>query len=637
MDFEQLMQIKVTSVSRRSERLFGAAAAVHVITGDEIRRLGAAGIPDVLRYVPGVQVAQVDSQTWAITARGLNRVNPNKLLVLIDGRTVYSTLFEGVFWDRTDVLLEDIDRIEVIRGPGGTLWGANAVNGVINIVTRHARSTVGTYLEAGGGIELKALAAARHGAAIGEAAWIRGYVKGHRHDGAELSDGQEQDEDWTFGQAGMRLDWEPSAASHLTLSGDAYRGRLERQATLFSFTPPLATVSQEAVDLEGQNLVLRWSRTSERSGFQVQTFFDRAQRTLDPVFGTLDVDTWDVEVQQRLDPAGPMSWIFGLDHRLLWDDLDERFAVTWTELSRTVRRTGGFVQADASLLGDSLQLTAGVKLEWNSYTGLETQPTLRVAWAPTPQRTLWGAVSRAVRTPSRQERDVELIAAVFDAPPVTALRLQGSRGMNAENLLAWEAGYRTELTPTAALDLVVFYHDYEDLQSFRELPPESSGGVVVLPFTFDNELEGTSYGLEAAARWQPAARLRLDLAYTLLRDDLDALRESPSPFLGEEVLERDEGNSPVHQASLRSFLDLGGAWRLDGGLRYVGRLETPQVPSYLTADLRVGWLPRPGFELSLAGRNLLDAPHAELGGQGGGDAVRPEIERSVFLTGRWSF
>ena len=635
LDFSQLAKIKVTSVTRRPEELFHSPAAVAVVRGEEIRRLGATSIPEALRLVPGVQVTRIDSQNWAITARGLNRANANKLLVLIDGRTVYSPLFDGVLWDQQHVMMEDIDRIEVIRGPGGTQWGANAVNGVVNIVTRSAEGTQGTLLVAGVGVEERGFGSARHGWKLSDDASLRAYATGFNRDGTELSDGSDFGDDWAMGQAGFRLDWDRSANDKITFQGDAYATHEDQLATLALDMPPFFEMRHETLSTEGNNLLGRWThRMPKGSELQVQLYFDRAQRVLEDQFGTLDLDTVDLDIVQRMPASKRTTWTFGLGHRQMWDNLDDRFTVSWAWLRSAYRRESGFVQAEIELVPDKVTLTAGTKLEWHEYTDFEYQPTLRLGWAPDANQFVWGAVSRAVRTPSRSEVSVRsfLLPAQF---PVLRPVI-GNAGLEAEDEIAWEAGYRFQKESRFMIDAAIFLNRYNDLVSVHDLPPELGGPFPVFPFTFDNSLHGTSRGLEVSARWLPAARWRLDFAYTLLHVDLETEREPTGPFLSEESLEIEEGNSPQTEWAVRSSLDLPRRWELDGSLRYVSRLDSPEVPSYLTGDLRVGWHVSDLLEVSLTGRSIGPA-HPEFGPPLSGDLVRPEVQTRVFLTTLWRF
>jgi iron complex outermembrane receptor protein len=396
-----------------------------------------------------------------------------------------------------------------------------------------------------------------------------------------------------------------------------------------SQTPPFTTMPSEILETEGNNVIGRWTHTFPgQSVFQTQLYFDRAQRILEPQFGTLDVNTVDLDTQHRLPAKGRIAWTYGFGGRFVWDDLDERFTVSWTELSRSAARASAFVQAEIGLIPGELTLTAGSKFEHHEYSGFETQPSVRMLWSATPSQVVWGAVSGAVRTPSRAD-DSELANVV---PAGVQLSLRPNTSLEAEDMLAWELGYRYQVTDRLMVDVATFLNFYNDLYSFRTFPIELGGPLPVLPVSQENAMDGTVYGLELGARWLVDPKMRLDLGLTLLRDDLDALDEQAG--FPEETLEQDEGNSPAQQWSVRSSMDLPHRIELDAGVRYVGHLETPEVPAYLVGDVRVGWLWTDRLDVSLTGRNI-GPDHPEFGPAASGDAVRPEVEPRVFVTLRW--
>jgi iron complex outermembrane recepter protein len=636
MDFPDLAQIKVTSVTRRTEALFQSPAAVTVVRGEEIRRLGARTLPEALRLVPGVQVARIDSQNWAITARGLNRTNANKLLVLIDGRTIYSPIFDGVLWDQQHVMMEDIDRIEVIRGPGGTQWGANAVNGVVNIVTRSATQTGGTLLVAGGGVEERLFGGARYGATYsGGTAGLRGYVTAFDRDGTEQSDGSDFGDDWTLRQAGFRYDWNRAANDRFTFQGDAYASHEDHLTTIVSLTPPFFDERIETLRSDGQNVLGRWTHLMPKgSEMQAQMYYDRSRRRLEEQFGALAVDTVDLDLVQRMPPKGRVTWTFGLGHRQVWDNLDSRLTINWTELRRSTRRESGFAQAEIALVPAKLTLTAGTKLEWHEYTDFEFQPTVRLGWALDQDQFLWGAVSRAVRSPSRGE--VSVVTFILPNQSPGATQLHGNGDVGSEDEISWEAGYRFQRESHFNIDTAVFVAQYDDLVSPLELPP-AGGPIPIIPLTLNNSLRGASRGIEVGARWLPATRWRLDLKYAFLYVDLESKQKSPGPFISKEALEAEEGTSPRNEWAVRSSLDLPRRWELDAGVRYVGRLDTPEVPSYVAGDFRLGWLTgRQLLEISFTAKDI-GPRHPEFANVGSGDRVRPEVQPRYFLTTRWRF
>ncbi|HVR99809.1 MAG TPA: TonB-dependent receptor [Thermoanaerobaculia bacterium] len=604
LSLEELMEIDVTSVSRRSERFSGVPAALTVLTADEIRRSGANSLPEVLRLATGLHVARADGRTWAISARGFNITTANKLLVLIDGRTVYTPLFSGVFWDVQDTLLDDIERIEIIRGPGATLWGANAVNGVINIITRSAGTTQGGLAIAGGGTEERAFGGVRYGAPLGERGHYRAYAKYSDRDALQRASGADARDPMWLGQGGFRSDWRGSDADTFTLQGDAYTGR-----------------SGEAIrddsDVDGSNLLGRWSRAfSDTSNMELQVYWDRTHRHIPGLFEE-HLDTWDLDFQHSLRLAGRHDVVWGFGYRLMRDRVGNGSVVAFLPPRRTMELGSVFAQDEIELVADRLRLTVGSKLEYNDSTGLEVQPNVRLSWTPDERRTLWGAVSRAVRTPTRIDEDFVVYSVEGD------IFTQGSRDFDSEKLLAYELGFRSQLRPDLSLDVATFYNVYDDLRSQEQAP---GGGP---PITLANNLEGETYGVELRSYWQATPRWRWHASYVYLEKDLRVLPGSTDVTGG-----KGEGNDPRHRASLRSSLDLADGVELDGWLRYVDELPFPEVPSYLELDLRLGWRPTEDLELALVGQNLLHESHPEFGVP---TPIRPEVERGVYGKATWRF
>ena len=596
MSLEELSNLMVTTVSRRPESLAEAASAVQVITGDEMRRSGATSIPEALRLASNLQVAQISGNNWAISARGFNSTLANKLLVMIDGRTIYSPLFAGTFWEAQDVPLYDVDRIEVISGPGGTLWGANAVNGVINIVTRSATETQGLLLRGGGGNELRGDGAIRYGGTAGSTSY-RAYAQYAERDPAALATGGSAMNDSNVGQAGFRIDWASGSGDVLTVQGDANE--------VHTSVPFTADATSRA-----QDILARWRRQfSANSELQLQVYYDRALRRVPNSYGD-DLQTFDIELQHHFRAGARHDIVWGLTYRSEHDDFDNAvFALDPPQ--RTLRRPGGFFQDDIALVPDTLQLTVGTKVEDNEYTGAEWQPSVRLAWRVSPDSLLWGAISRAVRTPSRVDRDL----ANRTRPPFTV----GNPDFQSEKLVAYELGLRTQPLQPLSVSVATYYNDYDDLRSY-ELPP-----VGVIPITFSNLLQGETYGAELSADYQPGTRWRLSSGYTFLHDNLHLKPGSRDPFGG--ALEARDWN---HQVFLRGSITLPANFELDGTLRHIGRLTNQQVPAYTELDMRVGWRISSALDLSLNGHNLLHDSHGEFGPPG-----RQRIERSVFAFITW--
>ena len=604
LSIEELMEIDVTSVSRRSERLNQAAAAIIVITQEEIRRSGVTSLPEALRLVNSLHVARQTQRDYAISARGFNLTTANKMLVLIDGRSVYTPLFSGVFWDVQDTPLEDVDRIEVIRGPGATLWGANAVNGVINIITKAAADTQGGLVTAGAGGEERGFGGARWGGSF-TGGHYRVYGKYFDRDPMVLADGSNARDDMKMAQGGFRADWQGSEADSFTVQGDAYEGTN-------------GETTRADTDVDGGNLLGRWSRsTSERSGLELQVYWDRTHRRIPGLFEE-HLDILDLDFQHRLPLAERHDLVWGFGYRWHQDEVGNSALVGFFPEHRSFGLASFFAQDEISLLGDRLDVIVGTKVEHNDSTGFEVQPSLHAAWKPNGRRTLWGAVSRAVRTPTRIDEDV-----IFFGPGGIHL-IEGSRDFESEKLLAYELGYRIQPNPELLFDLAAFYNVYDDLRS--QEPPASG---VPFPRVLLNKLDAETWGAELRMNAQPRQGLRFQVAYARLEKRLRLDPDSRDPLGGLA-----EGNDPEDRASLRTSFDLPSNLELDAWVRYVGELPQPRVDDYTEMDLRLGWRSGEALELSLTGRNLLHSSHAEFGPAG---PFREEVERSVYGKVTWRF
>src|SRR5438477_9112458 len=491
LSIEQLMNLQVTSVSKRPERLSQTASAIQVITQQDIRRSGASSLAEALRLATNLQVAQVDSRQWAISARGFNSTAANKLLVLIDGRTVYTPLFSGVFWDVQEVPLQDIDRIEVISGPGATLWGANAVNGVINVITKDAKDTQGFLLSGGGGTEQHGFGTVRYGAALGSHVRARIYGRGFDRDATALPSGQDAADDWHLGQGGFRMDWEASSASRVTLQGDLYDGRIAQD-------------SGGDIAVSGGNVIAKWSHTlSERSSLAAHLYCDRTHRDIPGVFGE-DLDTYDVDLQHSARLGARHAVVWGLGYRLINDRVVNSSSVAFLPSHVARQWFTGFVQDEIALVPNRLQVALGTKIEHNDYTGFEIQPSGRLNWTLGPSATLWTAVSRAVRTPSRIDRELFVPA----QPPYF---LAGGPDFHSEEELAYEVGYRHQ-AGALSLSLATFYSRYHGLRSL-----EQDSAPAPTPLVIANGQDGESFGAELAATYRFSDRWRLRGGYTDLR------------------------------------------------------------------------------------------------------------------------
>jgi iron complex outermembrane receptor protein len=639
MSLEDLMNIEITSVSKKPQKLSAAASAVFVITQEDIRRSGATSIPEVLRMVPGLQVARIDANIWAVTARGFNGRFANKLLVLMDGRSLYTPLYSGVYWDEKDTLLEDVDRIEVIRGPGATLWGANAVNGVINIITKQAKDTQGALVSGGVGTEEQGFGGVRYGGKVGDHAYYRIYAKYFNRDGGVDAFGDDTADDWDTLRAGFRADWQVGADDQMTLLGDVYNGNESETYQELSLLPPFEVTIQQESDVTGGNLLGRWTRTlSDTSDMELQLYFDREESDTD-VLATIN-NTFDVNLQHRFSLGKRQEIIWGLGYRFSSDDFRNTFNISINPDSRHDQLFSLFIQDEITLLKD-LHLTVGSKFEDNDYTGLEIQPSVRVMWTPKERHSVWAAVSRAVRTPSRSEHDIRINSGVlppdvlFPGSPPAVTALFGDRGFESEELLAYELGYRVQPMDKLSLDVAAFYSDYSDLRTFElgEIFPEASPSPehLVIPLRVDNKMDGRTYGIELAAEWRVSDRWQLKAAYTYLQEQLRLDGDS------QDISSEDgEGENPHNQLSLRSCMDLPRNVEFDLWARYVDNLPSQDVGSYVTLDARLSWRPRYDLELSLVGQNLLDDHHPEFTPEII-DTSSSEVERSVYGKVTWQF
>jgi iron complex outermembrane recepter protein len=590
LSLEELFDLEVTSVSKKPEPVSRTAAAVHVVTADDLRRMGALSIPEALRYIPGVEVARVDSRSYAITARGFNGTVANKLLVLMDGRSVYTPLYSGVFWDVQEAFMEDIEQIETIRGPGATVWGANAVNGVINIISKSAENTQGFLVTGGAGNVERGFGGARYGGALGTRAFYRVYAKDYDRGPSLLPNGQEAGDASRMRQGGFRADWTPTTADGVTFQGDIYGSSIDRR-------------NSDPTVLSGGNALGKWARRlSDHSNLQVQLYYDRTKRDVPSTFGET-LDAYDLTLNHRFAPAARQDVVWGLGYRLTSDDMSNSAFLAFLPPRLTHRLYTGFIQDELTLAANRLFLTLGSKVEHNDYTGYEYQPGVRLAWTPTPEQTVWGAASRAVRAPSRIDRDLY----VPGQPPYF---LVGDSTFESEVLNAFELGFKGRMRGLAT-SISAFYNVYDKLRSLE----------TGFPFHLANGLDGRTYGTEAEIACQIADRWRVSAGYTFLRLILDV-----EPTSTDTQQEGQEGDSPRHQAFLRSFLDLPHALSLDASVRFVDELPNQAVPAYTLCDARVAWQPTKTAEVAVVGQGLFDPRHPEFGTPG----TRREIGQSIY-------
>ncbi len=626
LSLEELSNVEVTSLSKRPEKYSQVAGAVAVITQEDIRRAGVTTLAEALRLAPGVSVEAIDSNQWAIGIRGFGSRLSRSMLVMIDGRSVYTPLFAGVYWEVQDTLLEDVERIEIIRGPGGSLWGANAVNGIINVVTKHSRDTQGGSVTVGGGNYEAGFSSFRYGGASPFGTY-RVYGKVFDRTAGFHRDGNDFD-GWTMGQLGFRLDTVHGRPTEWTLQGDAYDGRVGERTTVTNLTaPPFARVLEDDARLSGGSLLGHWHRTGSRSDIAIRAYYDRTDHT-EPTFGEVR-DTINLDLQQRLHAAERYQLTWGLGYEVSSGRVSAVPTVSFLPARRTDNLYTGFVHGEASWLHARLRLAGGTKLLHNGYSGFEAQPSVRGSWMLSSHQSVWLSFSRAVRIPSRLEHDLAITSAVSATAPIF-VRIEGSKSFTAERLHAYEAGYRAAIGERGFATFDVFYNHYPDLlsteprPSFTETDPPPAH--LVFPFTFANLLTGESYGGEVAGDWLPRAGWRIGGNYSFVKLDLRRLPGSRDAGSVQSL----EGGTPEHQASLRSHWDLPAHLEFDTAVRYVSRLSSQKVNDYVTSDARFGWRAGKRLELSVIGRNLLQPHHAEFGGG-------TQVKRSAYgkITWHW--
>lgn len=617
---------EVTTVSRRESTIGKSPAAVYVITSEMIRRSGVRSIPEALRLAPGVNVARVDANKWSISIRGFNQRFANKLLVQIDGRTVYTPLFAGTFWDVQDVLLDDIDRIEVIRGPGGTLWGANAVNGIINVITKSSKDTIGLFAQAGVGPE-RAFSGGRIGGQVGDLTW-RAYGKWFDRDNA-YSPVIPAGDQWHIARGGFRMDWTPNDSDTITLQGDYYDGDASQRQVSPLTGPPFFRIGPENQLLAGGNVLWRWNRKiDDETDWTLRFYYDRTERNLIPNGFRDDRDTVDIDFQNRFQAGPSQSIVYGFGYRNSRDNIrNNSTALKFFPAKRSDDIFSTFVQDEINVIDEFMKLTIGSKFSWNDYTGFEYQPSVRVLVTPSERQTVWASVSRAVRVPSRTSDDLYLLTAPSSTPVFpTFMTVLGNRATVAEELLAFEAGMRSAPTDEFFWDLAFFFNQYENLESFEMGAPgfDPISGLVTVPLTFNNALDAKSVGFEMATSLKLHEQWNVRSGYSYLRLFADP---GPTAYSGAAG---DEGESPRNQFFCHSSIDLGSDWEFDLMSRYVDHLPTPGISSYLQMDSRLAWSPTENLDFAIVGRNLLDSSQPEFGNDTFTGAFATEVRREVY-------
>jgi iron complex outermembrane receptor protein len=628
LTLEQLMDVEVTSVSRKKESLVTAAAAITVVSNEDLRRSGATSIPEALRFVPGMHVARRNSNSWAVSSRGFSSVSSEKLLVLSDTRSIYTPLYSGVFWDVQDYLLQDVDRIEVIDGAGAALWGSNAVNGVINITTKRAQDTQGLYGEALLGSEERS-AGVRFGDTTGDVSY-RFFGKYFDRDNT-FHPAATSDDNWHMGHVGFRADWDAATADAWTVQADAYQG------TVGQYTPSITILGRPGptenlqADVSGGNVLARWRRTFDAtSDVQLRAYYDRTHRD-DPSYRD-ELETIDLDFQHRFAPSPAQELIWGLSYRSTDNQNTGKGIFALQPRGSTDNLLSAFVQ-DQIALDKSLHLTLGTKLEYNDFSGFEYQPNIRLAWELSSRQVLWSAVSRAARVPTRIERDIAVD--VLDPASNPRVQLLGNDDFESEELLSYEAGYRWQAADQVAFDLNTFYNRYEGLASLEfGTPFFAADGRLVLPVVNQNLSDGRSIGAGLSATLVPSQSWRLIATYSYIDITIDT---------GGDDLNRGRfiaGSTPRHQFGLRSLLDitdrvqLDAQWRHHTPIRHIPDIVSGEgINAYSELDVRGAWRATQAIEVSIVGQNLLHDHHPEFGTP----EARGEIERSVYAKIAWGF
>ncbi len=635
LSIEELMSRKVVTASRSEQKLSDTAAAVFVINQDDIRRSGVNSIPEALRLVPGIHVARIDSSKWAITARGFNGRFANNLLVLMDGRTLYIPSSSGVFWEIQDRILEDIERIEVIRGPGASVWGGNAVNGIINIITRNSVDTKGGLVSLVGGD--RSGAGARYGWQFDDEGYARIYAKYFHQDGFENQNGDDVKDDWQMARGGFRMDWTPVSNHSFMAQADVYDGSIDQNLTLPSITSPTGTNSVlDSAQAKGGNLLARWEYTqSLASRLSTQFYyehFNREDRTKNERFHIFDID---FQHDIALSRDNEFNW--GLEYRFSTNHFRDAEIVSYSPRTQHLHLISAFLQDKLSFFNQQLELTLGSKLEYHTFSGFQYQPTIRALWKINNHQRVWASFSRATRVPSIGERNAEVrFAAIPDEQ--TFVVVQGNSNFDSETVLSYELGYRFWLTDLFSFDLAVFYNDYDDL-IFTDRPEPTEAGI--LPLRVINGEKAKTWGVELTADWRPFDWMRFQANYSYLRMKFEQFQDSTTSTT---AFPSSDKRDPATQASLRSSFNLGSSVEFDLWLRYVDSIpdievvnaaQLPSVDSYVAVDVRLAWRPHKDIELAFVGRNLNDPQHLEYLGE---LATFPEqIERRFYVQGKWTF
>ena len=632
LSLEELMSIEVSSAAKRPQRLIDASTAIYAIGREEIRRSGATNLPELLRTVPGVQVSRIDASRYAVSIRGFSNRYSGKLLVLQDGRSLYNPQFSGTYWEAQDVMLEDVERVEVIRGSGGTLWGANAVNGVINIITRNSRDTEGTFVEAKAG-SLENGMAIRHGSALGDNGHFRVYAKLDKHNDMDSPYSPSAHDAWSQKRAGFRADMNLNAQDSVRVQGDVYDTQADQTVLKMSERTLSTSFVPDTAKLKGANVLARWEhQTSADSNWHLQAYLDHAQ--LDDTIQAQNVDTLDIEWQQRLKLSEMHDLTWGLGVRRIMESLKGGFTVSSIPESNNNMLYSGFVQDEIQLQPD-LTLTLGSKIEHNDNTGFETQPSARILWKATPTDNIWAAVSKAVQTPTVATTTVNGHVGSQPGPygPMV-INVRGNPNIDSETMLSREIGYRGQFGSNLNLDATAFYNTYDNVVSRENGRPEF-GRYLTLPLNFANQMSGKAYGVELSGNWQVMQNWRLHGSYSWLKMSVKA-QPGGSGIVGFGH----PASSPKHMAQIHSVHNLSHDIEFDANLYFTDKIAffngqtTQGIAQNTQLDLRLAWRPTRDLEVSVTGRNLLKKSQTAYIAD---DVLASQIPRSVMAQVRWSY
>jgi iron complex outermembrane recepter protein len=636
MSIEDLMNLEVTSGAKKEEPLQRTAAAIFVITSEDIRRSGATNLPDVLRMAPGLDVAQVNGNVWSVSSRGFNNAFANKMLVLIDGRTVYSPAFSGVFWDAQDILLANVERIEVISGPGAALWGTNAVNGVINIITKNSAKTQGGMLTGAGGNVVGGYGAGQYGGGLPGGGTYRIFVKGFSTDSVPRSPEQGPQDGWNLQHGGFRADWILNSRDSLTVEGDLFRTFGQGTTTFTTSLTPLSFAPLPGgLEDHGGNILAHWKRVfSPRSEISLQVYFDHENADAGFVSGTSN--TFDVEFQHHFALGKRHDIVWGVDYRAILINTAGGISVSFTPPRSTENLVSAFFQDEIELVPGRLRLTLGGRVQREYTTQIDFQPDARLLWTPTKRQAVWLAASRALRGDSPSDTAVSALLAPVPGPGGLLIVPEafGNPSILPEAEIAFQAGYRVQISSGISVSASGYFNHYTRLQGESSGAPIFEGGGIpflLLPEVENNKIDGETHGIEFFGNWKPVSIWKLSGGYTWLNGEFRDGSTNAPPDTTANTL-----NSPHHQFSVRSTLDLPHRFEFDSALYRVGPLDAMAVPGYFRLDARLGWRVGEHAEFSVVGQNLLSASHFEAGSQP--DWFSPAaIRRSYYGKVTWHF